>query len=108
VFRRRPGVPSPLLWGDENTVRERLRDGIADLKLTKRKFAIALPFNETEVVNFFRRYFGPVQRSFETLDSKAQAELQGELEQLWKNNNSATDGTTFVEAEYLEVIALRS
>jgi ubiquinone/menaquinone biosynthesis C-methylase UbiE len=27
-----PGLPSPVLWGDEATVRERLRDGIAHLK----------------------------------------------------------------------------
>jgi hypothetical protein len=30
------------------------------------------------------------------------------LVQLWTANNKATDGTTFVEAEYLEVLALRN
>ena len=27
-----PNMPSPLKWGDETTVRERLREGVADLK----------------------------------------------------------------------------
>jgi hypothetical protein len=33
--------------------------------------------------------------------------LRKDLEQLWTSNNRATDGTTSVEAEYLEVIAMR-
>src|SRR4029453_1855233 len=31
-----PNMPSPLKWGDEETVRERLGVGVADLQLTKR------------------------------------------------------------------------
>ena len=102
-----PGVPSPLLWGDASTVRERLREGVSDLKLTRRMFVIELPFDETETVEFFRTYFGPIKLAFEALDPERQAELRRDLERLWKENNRATDGTTNVEAEYLEVIALR-
>jgi ubiquinone/menaquinone biosynthesis C-methylase UbiE len=29
-----PGMPGPVLWGDETIVRERLREGVAELKLT--------------------------------------------------------------------------
>jgi ubiquinone/menaquinone biosynthesis C-methylase UbiE len=102
------GMPSPLLWGDESTVRERLREGISDLKLTRRMFVIEFPFDETETVEFFRTYFGPIKLVFEALDNEKQAELRRDLERLWKKSNRATDGTTNVEAEYLEVIALRS
>lgn len=101
-------VPPPVLWGDENTVRERLRDGISDLKLTRRTCLMSFPFDEAEVVEFFRRYFGPAQRAFEALDPAKQADLRRDLEQLWKENNRATDGTTNVESEYLEVVAVRS
>lgn len=103
-----PGMPSPLLWGDESTVRERLREGVSGLKLTRRMFVIEFPFDETKTVEFFRTYFGPIKLAFEALDSQRQAELRQDLERLWKENNRATDGTTHVEAEYLEVIALRS
>ena len=101
-------MPPPLLWGNESTVQERLRNGISDLKLTRRKFVIAFPFDETDAVEFFQRYCGPTQRTFEALDHTKQAELRQDLEKIWKENNRVTDGTTNVEAEYLEVVALRS
>jgi hypothetical protein len=33
--------------------------------------------------------------------------LRRDLEELWTINNLAVDGTTHVESEYLEVIAIR-
>ena len=103
-----PNMPSPIKWGDEETVRERLRDGISDLKFTRSMCAFKFPFEPAEVVEFFRKYYGPTQRAFGALDENGQAALRKELEQLWSDNNKATDGTTHVEAEYLEVVATRS
>jgi SAM-dependent methyltransferase len=103
-----PTMPSPLKWGDEETVRERLTNGIADLKLTRRMCAFRLPFPPADVVEFFRMYYGPTQRAFGALDENAQAALRKDLEHLWADNNQATDGTTHVDAEYLEVLATRS
>ena len=37
-------MPSPLLWGDEATVRGRLSDGVAELTLTKRLYPFNYPF----------------------------------------------------------------
>lgn len=103
-----PSMPSPLKWGDEETVRERLTNGIADLRLTSRMCAFKFPFPPADVVEFFRMYYGPTQRAFGALDENAQAALRKDLEQLWSDNNQATDGTTHVDAEYLEVLATRS
>ena len=95
-------------WGDEETVRERLRDGIADLQMTRRLCQFRFPFPPAEVVEFFRTYFGPTQRAFDSLDEAGQAALRSDLERLWVANNQATDGTTQTEGEYLEVIARRA
>jgi SAM-dependent methyltransferase len=103
-----PGVQPPVLWGDENTVRERLREGVSDLKLTRRPVLMDFPFDEEAVVDHFRRYFGPSQRTFESLDPERQGELKKDLVELWKEHNRATDGTTKVESEYLEVVATRA
>ena len=100
-------MPSPIKWGDEETVRERLRDGIAELKLTKRMCRFELPFSPAEVVEHFRTYYGPTQRAFEALDTNGQAALRTDLERLWSENNQATDNTTRVDGEYLEVLATR-
>jgi Methylase involved in ubiquinone/menaquinone biosynthesis len=103
-----PTMPSPIKWGEEETVRERLTNGITDLKLTSRMCAFKFPFSPAEVVEFFRMYYGPTQRAFGALDENAQSALRKDLEQLWSDNNKATDGTTHVDAEYLEVLATRS
>jgi SAM-dependent methyltransferase len=100
-------MPSPLLWGDEATVRERLRDGIADLSLTKRRYPFHYPFPPFEVVEHFRTYYGPTNRAFAALDDTGQDALRRDLEQLWTEHNGDTDGTTSIESEYLEVVAVR-
>ena len=102
-----PLMPSPLLWGDEATVRERLSDGVAELRLTRRQYPFYYPFPASEVVEHFRTYYGPTNRTFAALDDAGQAAFRRDLEQLWTEHNSATDGTTRVESEYLEVVAVR-
>ena len=103
-------MPSPLLWGDETTVRERLRENTADLQCTRRLMTFSFPFAPAEVVEFWRVYYGPTNKAFEALaaESGKQAALRSALEQLWTEHNQATDGATHVESEYLEVIATRS
>ena len=103
-----PGMPSPVLWGSEDTVRERLSEGISDLQLTRRKIIFTYPFGPAEVVEHFRKYFGPTQKQFEQLDEAGQAAMRSDLVALWEQNNQATDGTTKVESEYLDVRATKA
>ena len=101
-------MPSPVLWGQEATVRDRLRQGIADLKLTSRLYRLDYPFPPGKVVEFFRANYGPMSRAFASLDGNAQERLQNELVRLWSAHNRSSDNTTQVDAEYLEVIATRA
>jgi SAM-dependent methyltransferase len=103
-----PGIPPPTQWGEEAIVRERLHGGIADLQTMKRVCPIKYPMPPSEVVELFRTYFGPVKNAFAALDADGQAGLRRDLEQLWSAHNRAQDNSTYVEAEYLEVIATRS
>ena len=102
------GMPSPVLWGDEATVRERLRNGVTDLQLTKVMVPFKYSFSVADTVEFYRMYYGPTQRAFAALPEDKQAALRHDLENLWTQHNRATDGTTHVEAEYLEVLATRA
>ena len=101
------GMPAPVLWGDQTTVRNRLRDGIADLRFAVRIYHFDYPFPPDAVVELFRTTYGPMSRAFSSLDEEGQGKLRSELVQLWSKHNNANDGTTKVSAEYLEVIAVR-
>jgi SAM-dependent methyltransferase len=102
-----PGVPPATLWGDEATVRERFGERVTDLKMKRRLYPFKYPFGEADVVEFFRAYYGPINRGFASLDVDKQALLRHDLEQLWGQHNQATDGTVFLESEILDVQAIR-
>lgn len=102
------GMPSPVLWGKDDVVRERFGDGVSEVKTTPRVVPFAFPFSPAEVVEHFRVYYGPTNKAFGALDEEKQAALRRDLEDLWSAHNRATDGTTSVEAEYLEVVAVRA
>ena len=102
-----PGVPSTMLWGDEPTVRDRLK-GFEKVKLTRRIAVMRYPFAPAETVEFFRRYYGPTGRAFEMLGAQAQESLRRNLVELQTAYNVSTaPETTEVHAEYLEVVAVR-
>ncbi len=103
-----PPMPSPLLWGDETTVRERLQDGFTNLQFKRRTLDMSFSMTPPDAVEFFRTWYGPTLRAFASLDETGQAALRRDLEQLWAEHNCATDGTTRIPAEYLEVQAIRA
>lgn len=107
-FIEPPGMPSPLLWGDEATVRERFGMGVEDLRMTRVSYTFDYPFPPAEVVEFFRQYYGPANLGFASLGVSEQKALRSELEMLWSSHNLAGDESTVVPSEYLEVVARRA
>jgi hypothetical protein len=102
------GMPPPVLWGDEATVRERLSEGLSDLSLIRRHYTLSYPFPPSEVVEFFRLYYGPTNQAFAALDIGGREHLRQELEALWFSHNRAGRDCTTVLAEDLEVIGIRT
>jgi SAM-dependent methyltransferase len=104
-----PGMPAPVLWGDEPTVRERLGSAVADLRLTRVIYRFDYPFPPAGVVDFFREYYGPTNRAFAALAAHDQEALHADLVALWSAQNHSSDASrTRVDAEYLQVVAIRS
>lgn len=100
-------MPSPLLWGDESTVRGRFGSLVSDLKMTRVNYRFNYPFPPAEVVEFFRKNYGPTTRAFASLGTPDQWQLQADLVALWTANNRSEDSKhTIVDAEYLEVIGM--
>jgi SAM-dependent methyltransferase len=102
------GIPSPLLWGDEATVRQRLGSGCSEIRTTERTIDLDFPFGPKDVTQFFRNYFGPVHMTFARLEPQQQAEYAAVLERLWTDHNEASGDRTLVRGQYLEVIATRA
>jgi ubiquinone/menaquinone biosynthesis C-methylase UbiE len=100
------GVPSPLLWGTDECVRERLGDSLDTLLLTRRLISFEFAMDPKAVVNEFIQWYGPTLRAFASLDETGKQALRRELETLWTDHNRATDGTTRVQSEYLEVLGV--
>ena len=102
-----PGMPSPVLWGDESTVRERFGTNVTDLRLTRVLYRFDYPFSPAGVVEFFRNNYGPMTRAFAALGEADQAALRTDLVTLWSTHNVSNDpGRTLVDAEYLEVVGI--
>jgi hypothetical protein len=62
-----PGMPAPVLWGDEEIVRERFGSRVSHLRLTRVSHRFDYPFGPGDVVELFRQNHGPTARAFATL-----------------------------------------
>jgi SAM-dependent methyltransferase len=100
--------PSPMLWGDEARVRERLGNGVKDLRIRPYMYPFRYPFSPAEAADFYIAYYGPTLRAYNVLGGEAKVAFKEELTQLWDSNNRAADGTTEVMAEYIEVVGTRA
>ena len=100
------GVPSPLLWGTESAVRERLGAGVVSLAFERRLITFEFPFSPSAVVDCFQLWYGPTVRAFAAMDPSRRHELRRALDRLWTEHNEASDGTTQVRSEYLEAVAI--
>jgi SAM-dependent methyltransferase len=98
------GVPSPLLWGDEAIVRTRF-DGVGEqLRLVRRTARMRFPFDPAGIVDFFRRYYGPTQRAFGSLEATAREALRRDLLELQTRHNVSTrPDETETPSDYLEI-----
>ncbi len=104
-----PGMPSPLLWGDEATVKDRFGSSVSALALRRVPYRFDYALSAEGVVDFFRDNYGPANRAFAALSRAKQTSLHAALVDLWRGaNESGAPGRTVVNAEYLEVIAKRS
>jgi ubiquinone/menaquinone biosynthesis C-methylase UbiE len=102
-----PAGPSPLLWGDEAAVRERLAPHAADISVRRSTATLSFRSSVAETVALYRTYYGPTVRAFASLSESGQDALQRDLEDLYSRHNMAQDGTTRIAAEFLEVVATR-
>jgi ubiquinone/menaquinone biosynthesis C-methylase UbiE len=98
------GVPSPLQWGTEADLAERLSG--ADVHVTRRHFTFRYRSAE-HWFDTFREFYGPTLKAWEALDDAGRASFREQLVALADGANRAGSGALAVDSEYLEVVATR-
>lgn len=102
-----PGVPSPLQWGNAADI-HRLFDGDAWTVATHiRTLTFNYPHMPAGTADLFRGAYGPTVRAMAVLDTERREQLAAELADLWQSHQRPGAIVTEVDAEYLEVIAVR-
>ena len=102
-----PDMPSPVLWGVADTVKERFGDRLKDLKMTPRMAEFEYDMPPGEVVELFKTYFGPTVMAFKAISPDKHDAYRSDLEALWAEHNTAEGDETHVKGEYLEVIGTK-
>jgi SAM-dependent methyltransferase len=103
-----PDMPSPLLWGDEETVRTRFGDAVSELSIRRSALHFSYPDPVPQLVQSYLDYFGPAVQAMAALDADGQAALRADLEALWGRANQVPDGSnTEVDGEILEIVAVK-
>jgi SAM-dependent methyltransferase len=102
------GFASPMMWGVEGHVVERFAAaGVPAHKITfaRDTFTFNSPKSPAEVVDDFRRYYGPTMNAFEAAEKNGRdADLQNELEALFNQQNQGPNKkSTSIPATFLRV-----
>ena len=102
------GLVSPMLWGDEDHLRELLAGEVSELRSTER--VCTWRFTTPEAfVDFFERHYGPTNRAFERLGEADRAWMRSALVDLAGEADVLRDGGSIaIPATYLETIARRT
>lgn len=100
-----PGLKSPALWGTEARLDELFGDVTTDIRTTKRNFTFRYRSPE-HFVEVFRKYYGPMNKAFASLDSEPERQiaLENDLLELIVSGNRSRGRTLTLPGEYLEVV----
>jgi SAM-dependent methyltransferase len=106
------GFVSPMTWGVESHVIERF--GAADvpadrIAFLREAYTLRFPSPASELVDAFRKYYGPTMNAFEAAEKNGRAgDLKRELDTLFNSHNQSRDaGATVIPATYLRVTVSR-
>src|SRR5215204_887134 len=90
------GFVSPVTWGVESNVIERFTAaGIPkdNISFARDTFTFNFPGTPSQLADEFRKYYGPTMNAFEAAEKQGRAaELQKQLEDLFKSQNNAARG----------------
>lgn len=100
------GVHSPAMWGDRQWIEQHFEPQASNVSIELKHFDFLYP-SPQYFIDFFRTYYGPVEKAFSNLDPEGQAALESDILSLVGEYNVATDGTMRVPSEYVELVVTK-
>ena len=97
------GVMPATAWGSEPRIVELFGPFARDLRTERRTFVFR-NLSAEHWIEVFRRFYGPVNRAFESLDEGGQAALHDVLRELLERHNRGGRESLVIPSEYLEVV----
>jgi ubiquinone/menaquinone biosynthesis C-methylase UbiE len=102
-----PGLRPPTAWGTETRIVELFGPHAADIRTERRQFVFR-NHHADHWIDEFRRYYGPVLKTFEALDDAGQKDFQAALRDLLERYNRGGREALIVPGDYLEVVIRRA
>lgn len=99
------GTPNPLDWGQEEKVRVLFGDFVTSMTFARRTIELRFSMPPSAVGRMFASCYGPTVSTLEALHPAGARDLRNEISRLFHLHNAATDGTTAVQVEFLDVQA---
>lgn len=100
------GVKSPGLWGSRDWIEENFGPQAESFSYTLKNFVFRYR-SPGHFVDYFRTYYGPMQKAFLALDADGQNALARDLHALIDAFNTATDGSVRIPSEYAEIVVTK-
>lgn len=100
------GVKSPGLWGSREWIAENFGAQAETVSYTLKNFVFRYR-SPDHFVDYFRTYYGPMQKAFLALDADGQIALARDLHALIAAFNTATDGSVRIPSEYAEIVVTK-
>jgi len=98
-----PGVRSPVLWGTKSRLDELFGQAAHAIRTNSREFTFRYR-SPMHCIDVFRAFYGPMNKTFGTLDAEKQRAFTRDLLALMEIHNRSGDETLVLPSEYLEVV----
>lgn len=100
------GVNSPALWGSREWLDETF--GATGEVVSFRRKNFMFRYRSAEhFLDYFRTFYGPMQKAFDALDEAGQTALRSDILGLVEKFDTSTNGSLSISSEYAEVIIKR-
>ena len=100
------GVNSPAVWGKQSWIEESFGDQVEVAAFKLKNFVFRYR-SADHFMDYFRTYYGPVQKAFLALDEAGQEALNKDMLNLIEEFNTADDGTAKIRSEYAEIVLIK-